>query len=138
MTRRSGRPGLTAAALAAMAAFAACQSGPGNMATSGESPALAMMQHISSAAQTCWFRSGANEFQFYRLADELNSYSGRPRILLVPAKDPEARPLLVVQAEGNPAKVQVFGPLMDQPVGNRIAAEVKHWADGGTSCSASA
>ena len=42
----------------------------------------------------------------------LNSYSGRPRILVVPASNPGGRPLLVVHAEGNPAKVEVFGPLM--------------------------
>lgn len=128
----------TLSILAAVGALAACQSGPGQVALGGGSDALPTMQRISSAAQDCWFRSKAPEFSGYRLADELNSYSGRPRILLVPAHSPESRPLLVVQAEGNPAKVQAFGPLMQKPVGSRIAADVKHWAAGGSSCSASA
>lgn len=123
-----------AAVLTLSAALAACQSGPGQVAASSGNPSLAVMQRISSAVQDCWFRSKEAEFRPYRLADELNSYSGRPRILLVPAERPEALPLLVVQAEGNPARVQAFGPLMDKPVGNRIAADVKRWAGGDNSC----
>ena len=45
------------------------------------------------------------------MANELNSFSGRPRFLLVPAKHYEGKPLLVVQAEGAAPNVQAFGPL---------------------------
>ncbi|MEP4562422.1 MAG: hypothetical protein ABJ011_15690, partial [Nitratireductor sp.] len=92
---RLGALGLTLAA-------AACQagpSGPGTLSASGKSAALRTMEHIAAAVQTCWFASRDPAFKPYRMADELNSFSGRPRILLVPARNPEARPLLVVQAE---------------------------------------
>jgi hypothetical protein len=65
---------------------------------------------------------------------ELNSFSGRPRILVVHRNSPESRPLLVVQAEGNPAKLDAFGPLMSEPVGARIATDVRRWAAGGKGC----
>ena len=70
----------------------------------------------------------------YRLAPELNSFSGRPRILVVHRNSPESRPLLVVQAEGSPAKLDAFGPMMSEPVGARIATDVKRWAAGGKGC----
>lgn len=114
---------------------AACQSGPGAVAVDSGRDADAVMHRVSRAAQQCWFRSKAPEFSSYRLADELNSYSGRPRFLLVPAHSPESRPLLVVQAEGNPARVEAFGPLMQGAAGKRIAGDVERWAAGSAGCS---
>lgn len=118
--------------LAALAA--ACQGGSGPTAVSGKSAALATMEQIALAAQSCWFASDDPAFAAYRMANELNSFSGRPRILLVPAKTPEARPLLVVQAEGTPARIDAFGPLMEQSHGPRIAADIRRWADGSRAC----
>jgi hypothetical protein len=94
------------------------------------------MERVALAANSCWFKSGDSSFKPYRLAPELDSYSGRPRILVVPASNPGGRPLLVVHAEGNPAKVEVFGPLMMHSSGNRIASDVRRWAGGQPSCSA--
>jgi len=120
----------------------ACQSnepGPGPLAfTAGNMAALPTMERIARSAHTCWFGSKDPSFRSFRLADELNSYSGRPRILLVPAGTPEARPLLVVHAEGNPARVEVFGPLMAHQAGSRIAADVQRWAGGSNACSGNA
>jgi hypothetical protein len=119
------------------ALLAACQSGrrgPGPLALNSEAAALPVMERIAKSAQSCWFVSKASAFRPYRMANELNSFSGRPRILLVPAKNPEARPLLVIHAEGNPAKVEAFGPLMSQSSGSRIAADVKRWAGGANDC----
>lgn len=92
------------------------------------------MERIALGANTCWFKSGDAAFSAYRLAPELNSFSGRPRILVVPRRSPESRPMLVVQAEGQPAQLSAFGPLMDEPVSSRIATDVKRWASGGKGC----
>lgn len=121
------------------ACLCACQSGGGGgIALSSQNAALPVMERISTAAQQCWFRSKAPEFADYRLSDELNSYSGRPRLLLVPARHPEALPLLVIHASGDPARVEAFGPLMDKPAGKRIATDLKRWTGGSTSCGGAA
>ena len=78
------------------------------------------MEQIAIAAHACWFASKDPAFKPYHMANELNSFSGRPRFLLVPAKHYEGKPLLVVQAEGAAPNVQAFGPLMDEALGERI------------------
>lgn len=97
--------------------------------------ALPTMERVALGANSCWFKSGDANFKAYRLAPELNSFSGRPRILLVPRNSPEARPLLVVQAEGNPAKLAAFGPLLEGPLSGRISSDVNRWAKGNRNCS---
>ena len=120
-------------ALAAPAGLlAACQSS--SPAPKASTAALPTMERIALGANACWFKSGDAAFKAYRLAPELNSFSGKPRILVVPRRSPEARPLLVVQAEGHPAKLSAFGPMMDEPVSSRIATDVKRWAVGGNGC----
>ncbi len=117
--------------------LAGCQSsapGPGSQTASAPDRALTAMERIARAASKCWFKSGDRRFRAYRLAPELNSFSGRPRILLVPANRPQDRPLAVIEAEGDPAVIQAYGPLMSAPVGNRIAADIKNWAGGSTAC----
>jgi len=95
---------------------------------------LPTMERIALGANACWFKSGDPAFKAYRLAPELNSFSGRPRILLVPRNSPESRPMLVIQAEGNPAKLDAFGPVMNEAISGRIATDVKRWANGGKGC----
>jgi len=92
------------------------------------------MERVALGANGCWFKSADPAFKAYRLAPELNSFSGRPRILIVPRNSPEARPLAVVQAEGHPARLQAFGPLLSEPVGARITADVRRWAAGDEGC----
>lgn len=99
------------------------------------SAALPTMERVALGANGCWFKSGDPAFKAYRLAPELNSFSGRPRILIVPGKSPEARPLAVIQAEGHPARLQAFGPLFSEPVGARMSADVRRWAAGDEGCS---
>lgn len=118
--------------LATAALVSACQSAP--PAPKASTAALPTMERIALGANSCWFKSGDAAFSAYRLAPELNSFSGKPRILVVPRRSPESRPLLVVQAEGQPAKLSAFGPLMDEPVSSRIATDVKRWAAGGKGC----
>lgn len=118
-----------------------CQSaepGPGELQLAGDKAALPTMERIALAASRCWFKSGEATFRPYRLAPELNSFSGRPRILIVARDSPESRPLAVIQAEGAPAAVHAFGPLMSEPAGNRMAADLKRWAAGGDACGAAA
>lgn len=118
--------------LAVAAALAACQTKtPAPKANDG---ALPTMERVALGANACWFKSGDPAFKAYRLAPELNSFSGRPRILIVHRNSPESRPLLVVQAEGSPARLDAFGPMMSEPVGARIATDVKRWAAGGKGC----
>ncbi len=127
------RPLHIAALGLAAAALVACQPKPERPSTVSQA-ALPVMERIALGANTCWFKSGDPAFKPYRLAPELNSFSGRPRILVVPRNSPESRPLLVVHAEGNPAKLDAFGPMMNDAHSARIATDVKRWANGGKGC----
>jgi len=131
-----GRSRKTAVLASASALFlSSCQSsGPGSFSTRSESRALPTMERIALSARNCWFRSGDSEFRPYKLAPELNSFSGRPRILIVSARDPQGRPLAVVEGHGDPATVDVYGPLLDQSLGSRIKADVERWTGGSTDC----
>ena len=124
--------------LAILGLLAACQSNaPGpELNGGGKSAALRTMEQIAIAAHACWFASKDPAFKPYHMANELNSYSGRPRFLLVPAKHPEGKPLLVVQAEVGSPSLQAFGPLMDEPLGARIEGDLRRWATGSSSCTA--
>lgn len=125
---------LAFSALAALSLLAGCSSTPDIAPTRPERAALPTMERVARGANACWFKSGDPAFKPYRMALELNSFSGRPRILIVKARSPETRPLLVVQAEGNPARLDAFGPLMGDANAARISADVKRWANGGTGC----
>ncbi len=85
-------------------------------------------------ASACWFKSADPDFARYQLAPELDSYSGRPRILVVERKQPGGRPSLVVQAEGDPARMEAFGPLMGGATGARITKDVNRWVGGSKGC----
>ncbi|XUY25558.1 hypothetical protein RMR21_007975 [Agrobacterium sp. rho-8.1] len=137
MNRLPLRSALNIAGLGLVAlSVAACQSDRKPATSSSTSQAaLPVMERVALGANACWFKSGDPAFKAYRLAPELNSFSGRPRILLVPRNSPESRPMLVVQAEGNPAKVDAFGPAMNEPHSARISTDVKRWANGGKGCS---
>ncbi len=122
----------TAISVTVLAALlAACQSKP--VAQSGPS-ALDTMEKVAVAANRCWFKSGDPAFKSYDLAPELTSFSGRPRILLTRKGSSDIRPLLVVQAEGKPARLDAFGPLMNEQLGTRIGTDVKRWAAGNSNC----
>jgi len=122
-----------ASAVANIIFIAGCQSSR-PAAAPASSAALPTMERVALGANGCWFKSADPAFKAYRLAPELNSFSGRPRILIVPRNSPEARPLAVVQAEGHPARLQAFGPLLSEPVGARITADVRRWAAGDEGC----
>lgn len=138
---RVGSGGVQAALLICAVALTACQAapaGPGAVATSSKSAALRTMEQVAINAHKCWFASNDPAFRSYSFANELNSFSGRPRFLLVPKSNFGGKPMLVVQAEGEPARVDAFGPLMDQPVGTRVSADLKRWIGGSASCTQTA
>ncbi len=101
----------------------------------GPSPQKIMV-HIARQAQSCWFKKNDPAFAKFSMATELNSHSGRPRVLIVPRKNPGGLPKLVIQAERivGVAGVSTFGPLLDSDAGSRIQDAVSKWAAGGKSC----
>ncbi|RUX02946.1 MAG: hypothetical protein E5W65_11175 [Mesorhizobium sp.] len=120
-------------------ALASCQSTPKSTPVpSGKSAALLAMEQVAIAAHKCWIASKDPAFKQYQMANELNSFSGTPRFLLVPAKHYGGKPLLVVQAQGNSSRVDVFGPLMNDPLGARISADIARWQAGNPTCAATA
>lgn len=125
---------------ASLLALSACQSGkgPANPGGSGKSASLRVMEQVAIAAHKCWIASKDPAFRSYSMANELNNFGGTPRFLLVPKNNYGGKPLLVVQARGNSSEVEVFGPMMGEPVGARIGADVSRWKSGDGSCGASA
>lgn len=123
-------------ALPALALFAACtpKSASGPVSIDSSKAALPTMERIALGANSCWFKSKDKDFRGYTLAPELNSFTGRPRFLVVPSRNLAGRPLLVVQAQGNPARIEAFGPMMQQAHGDRIAKDINRWASGQKDC----
>ena len=125
---------------AGLAMLAGCQSAPAPSVppSGGKSAALRNMEQVAIAAHRCWFAANDPAFRGYSFANELNSFSGRPRFLLVPKGDFAGRPLLVVQAEGAAGRVSAFGPLMHGAEGTRIRTDIDRWAAGNSSCHSAA
>lgn len=96
------------------------------------------MEQVAIAAHKCWFASKDPAFRNYRMANELNSFSGNPRFLVVPAKNYGGLPLLVVQARGGSSRVEVFGPMLDGPSAARIQGDIARWQAGDGGCGAAA
>lgn len=124
------------AGCAALALLAGCQGRPeAALSDTGKSAALRNMEQVAIAAHRCWFASRDADFRDYSFANELNSFTGRPRFLLVPRGDFGGRPLLVVQAEGSAGRVSAFGPLMDDPqAAARVSTDLRRWSGGGQAC----
>ena len=122
-----------------------CQTGAPSEALSvrsNEKP-TPLIVAVAKNAQKCWFKSGDGTFKAYKLANEVNSHSGRPRILLVPRNNPGGLPQLVVQAEqkgsassGTYTNIQAYGPLLGTSSGKRITDDVKRWSSGNSACKA--
>ncbi len=138
MTKSLSLAGAAALGFAALA-LAACQSKSNTTVTpSGKSASLRAMEQVAIAAHKCWIASKDPAFKSYQMANELNNFGGTPRFLLVPAKHYGGKPLLVVQATGNSSRVEVFGPLMAEPLGARIGADIARWQAGSAECGAAA
>ena len=132
---------LSRAAFAALAGLAltSCQSGTkAPSSVPGKSASLRAMEQVAIAAHKCWIASKDPAFKAYQMANELNNFGGTPRFLLVPAKHYGGKPLLVVQAQGNSSRIDVFGPLMTDPLGARIGSDIARWQGGNSDCGAAA
>lgn len=105
---------------------------------SGKSASLRVMEQVAIAAHKCWIASKDSAFKNYAMANELNNFGGTPRFLLVPKNNYGGKPLLVVQARGNSSEVEVFGPLLGEPLGARVGADIGRWKSGDGSCGAAA
>ena len=127
--------------LLGMAFLPACQSQAPVESLNLTLPAkpLPIIVSIGKTMQKCWFKGGG--FAAYRMSDESNSYSGRPRLLLVPKKRPTGLPSLVIQAQANKGKsdttLQVYGPLLATSLGKRINEDIRRWSGGNYTCKAS-
>jgi hypothetical protein len=121
--------------LSVAAILAGCSSTKDKPVSALEIGALPVMERVALGANRCWFKSKDPAFTPYKLAPELKSFSGTPRILIVKRNAPESLPLLVVQAQGSPAKLDAYGPLMQNSAVNaRIRDDVNRWARGGKDC----
>ncbi len=91
---------------------------------------------IADRVGTCWFDGDNDTFAGFAYAPELNSFSGKPRILIVPKNDPAGLPQLVIEVSTGKRTtvVKLFGPLLATSRGTAIQADVERWADGGTQC----
>lgn len=134
---RRSKSCLAPALLALGFALTGCQQpakSPPSAGSGGKSAALRNMEQVATAAHRCWFASKDPAFSPYSFANELNSFSGRPRFLLVPRNNYGGRPLLVVQAAGAAGRVETFGPLTEGPLASRISGDVARWSAGNSAC----
>lgn len=130
-------------ALASIIGLVACQAKAPPVTTSmktKQKPEVAVA-NLAKIAQKCWFKSGDKAFKPYRIANEVSSFAGQPRFLLVPRKNPGGLPLLVVQAvqkgstaSGEFTNINAFGPLLAGKDGKRILSDVNRWSRGQTAC----
>lgn len=97
---------------------------------------LDRLERLTLNANRCWFKSKDPAFAAYSLAPELSSFSGRPRFLLVPRGQIEARPLLVVEGRTGSGAIDTYGPLMNEPISARITADLARWRSGANGCEA--
>lgn len=132
---RSGRVTL----LAAFLFLTACQSTPPARDyaefRSTRDP-VTVATSISEQMRACWFGGVRPGFADYSYAPELNSFSGRPRVLVVQKSDPTGLPKLVVEASeaGRGSEIKLFGPLMASAEAPAISRDIGRWAGGTTGC----
>ena len=127
------RLSLTVAGLTAVAALTACT----QTAKTGLTPRTTMV-HVAKQVQNRWFvkNGGDPALKGYAMAPEVNSYSGKPRILIVPKSNPGGLPKLVAQAETSQGRTSftTFGPLLATADGPRLDASLRAWSRGSKTC----
>lgn len=89
---------------------------------------------VNELAQKCWIRSGDREFRQLSVIPELDTRTGKPRLLIVERGKSSGLPKLVVEADENPVRITTYGPLASAPVSNRINRDVSAWASGRSAC----
>ncbi len=86
--------------------------------------------HLAATMKKCWF-SGDAAFATYRYAPEINI--GAPRILLVSKKEPNGRPLLVIEPK-RAGTADAYGPLLATALAPRIKDDLTRWLTGSGAC----
>ena len=97
------------------------------------------MVHVAKQTQACWFAKGTAAdpaLKGYIMAPEVNSHTGKPRILIVPKNDPGGLPKLVTQAETLQGRTSftTFGPLLATADGPRLDASLRAESRGSKTC----
>jgi hypothetical protein len=115
---------LNASLAAALLLLAGCQTAkpPPPAGRPDNRAAVRLLQAINDEARRCW--RGDRAFQAHRITPELDTHYGKPRILLV------------IEAEGTPARLNTYGPLAGGELADRIGADLARWSRGGTGCGA--
>jgi hypothetical protein len=114
-----------------VAALAACQTAAPPAPTVSFDEAHALQTRLIETVKTCWF-AGDPVFAAYIYTPEINA--SQPRILIVSKKDPHGRPVLVVEPKAA-ATADIYGPLLAEPAGTRIHADLDRWLKGSSACS---
>ena len=135
----SGRTGVSALIIMAAVMIAGCRDEQSNGAMSlpvGQTAAVATLQHVNSNAATCWMRSNDAAFKDLRLIPELDTQTGRPRLLLLKKQSQQGLPVMVVEAHGSPVTIETYGPLAQTALGSRINNDIRRWSAGSKACTA--
>ena len=125
------------AVIASVSLLASCQSAPKDYAEfhAAQAP-VNVATRIAENVRACWFGGERAAFADYSYAPELNSYSNRPRVLIVPKAEPHGLPKLVIEASAakRGSSVKLFGPLMASSEAPAISRDVQRWASGASGC----
>ncbi len=116
--------------------IAGCQSERpgGSMNLQVANAAVPALQTVNERAHVCWIRSGDRAFRGLAVIPELDTHSGKPRILIVERGKAQGLPRFVIEASGKPASVVTYGPLAGAGLSARINTDVARWAAGDPSC----
>ena len=97
---------------------------------------VTVAERIARNVGACWFDGKHAAFAEYSYAPELNSFSSRPRVLIVPKEKPHELPLLVIEIAKakRGSDVKLFGPLMATGEAENIRRDVSRWTGGARDC----
>lgn len=131
------RRGRACLALGAALLLAACQgeriAGPLTLEID-RADAVRVLQAVNAGGQACWVKSGWRDFRPYRLVPELDTRVGKPRLLVVKVSDPRGLPQMVIEADGSPVRLSIYGPLSATALSARINDDVIAFSGGRAGC----
>ena len=124
----------------AILALTACETKPNVDVKSGAKPKgeapAALIVRVATSLNACQFKAGQGLGSRYQVSAEPDSYSGRPRLLIVERRNPDGLPKLVVEAQrrGGSNSVSTYGPLLQTKSGPALKRAVDAYVAGRTSC----
>lgn len=102
----------------------------GTPSSSGSS--IPVLQRINDTAQRCWIKSGDPAFRSYRIVPELDTRTGKPRVLMLRAGRSTGLPELVIEVSNS--QIDAYGPVQNTPLAGRINRDIVRWGNGNTTC----